>query len=556
MCSLGQSGAVWLCICFFGASVGLVDRAAAQYEQQPSAAQLTPEEERQKDIQKYDPMYREHTNLFQAGPGRDENASDSSAPNRDLQGTDAAARQDRESPRSKPLPGSIAASGQSLPANPREQVVSEDADTAAAQEYAGPAVLSRTYTLTRPAVQRQIKWSWNLGANALYGNGLYGGTANPDGSLANDASPGMSGTWAFRGRHFWKHDQIGVDYSGDYSRYSGNSSYNGQNQTLNLDFTHEFSRRLSLSFVESGSMFSQNYALENPVGSPDVSIASINLAVSPTVQILGFGTRQFNSMETLTWQKSARLSLSYGGGFFAVQQLGAGLFGTTGYQAQADINYRYTRKMTIGAYYSFSDYLYSHHIALSHSNTFGGIFSYALSKRTQIRLRGGVTRSESESLTTVPIDPVIAILIGRSSATIDSYRASLFSDVSAQLVKDFGRSRSMNIAYAHGLAPGNGLILTSVQQNISAGYSARLFHWYTATVNAGYSTLSSESQTVSKYSTEYLGFNLSRPYRHGLTTNFGADYRHFSLEGGPPTLHSQFRITTGFAWGPPEGRLW
>jgi hypothetical protein len=212
--------------------------------------------------------------------------------------------------------------------------------------------------------------------------------------------------------------------------------------------------------------------------------------------------------------------------------------------------------MTIGAYYSFSDYVYTHHVALSHANTFGGILSYALTRSAQLRVRAGVTRSESESLVAVPIDPVIAILIGRSSATINSYRASLFSDVSAQLVKDFGRSRTANVSYAQGLAPGNGLILTAVQQIVSAGYSARLFHRYTASVIIGYTTLSSEGQAIGRYTTQSADFQVSRPYRHGMTANFGVDYRHFTLDGGPPTIQSQFRITTGITWGPPEGKLW
>jgi hypothetical protein len=41
-----------------------------------------------------------------------------------------------------------------------------------------------------------------------------------------------------------------------------------------------------------------------------------------------------------------------------------------------------------------------------------------------------------------------------------------------------------------------------------------------------------------------------------MTGTFGVDYRHFALEGGPATIQSQFRISTGFKWGPPEGKLW
>jgi hypothetical protein len=212
--------------------------------------------------------------------------------------------------------------------------------------------------------------------------------------------------------------------------------------------------------------------------------------------------------------------------------------------------------MTIGAYYSFSNYVFTQHIAVNNANTFGGIFSYALTRTAQIRFRGGVTQSESEGYVSVPIDPAIAILIGRNSTTVNSYQASTFSDISAQLIKDFGRNRTANASYAHGLAPGNGLVLTSIQQTISAGYSMRLLRRYTASVSVGQTSLSSTSQTIGKYTTEYATFSLSRPYAHGMIANFGVDYRHFTLDGGPPTLQSQFRITTGFSWGPGEGKVW
>ena len=96
------------------------------------------------------------------------------------------------------------------------------------------------------------------------------------------------------------------------------------------------------------------------------------------------------------------------------------LLGVTGQQARGDVNYRLTRKTTIGTYYSFSHYLYPHGFGNSDTNTAGLIYSYAFSRTMQIRLRGGLSRVESLGLQSVEINPVIAALLGQSSGIVDS----------------------------------------------------------------------------------------------------------------------------------------
>jgi hypothetical protein len=512
---------------------------------------LTPEQQREKEIRKYDPLYRSNPALDR--DDSDRNSSGSGASAATPQPSAQPSRQETA------LPGSIAAGNQEVPDNPRNNQgpqVLDDADANAVQQYAGPAVLSRSYTLSRPMTPQQIKWSWNMGLNAIYSTGLSTGLVNPNGTVLYTSAPGESASWGFRGRHFWKRDQLGVAYSGSFNRFDGAERYGGQNENLSADFAHEFSRRLSLHLVQSGMILSQSYSLENPLGNAEVSAANLNLAASPTLQILGTGLRQTATTASLTWQKSARLSFSYGGTFFLTEATGLGLLGMTGMQAQSDMNYRITRKATVGAYYSFSNYVYTGHVEVADSNTFGGIFSYAFNRTVQLRLRGGVTRSENNGLSSIPIDPVIAALIGQSSVVIDSYSLSIFSDISAQLVKDFSRNRTANISYAHGLAPGNGLILSSVQQTISAAYSMRLFRHYTAGLALGQSSISSVSQTIGKYTSDYASLSLSRPYRHGLSGNFSVSYRRFTIEGGPPMPQTQIYLSSGFSWGPGEGRLW
>ncbi len=537
-------------------STGVAQNTPAASESAPSAQpgqgeqSVTPEQQREKEIQKYDPLYRSNPALDRDDSERNSSGSSASV------ATQVPAP---PSPQQTALPGSIAAGNQEIPDNPRHNQgprVADDADANAVQQYAGPAVLSRSYTLSRPMTPREINWSWNIGLNAIYSTGLATGLVNPNGTANYTSAFGQSTAWGFRGRHFWKRDQLGVAYTGTFNRYDGADRYGGQNETLSADFAHEFSPRLSVHLVQTGTILSQSYSLENPLGNAEVSAANLNLAASPAVQILGTGLRQTATTASLTWQKSARLSFSYGGSFFLTQEHGYGLLGMTGMQAQSDMNYRITRKATVGAYYSFNDYVYTGHVEVADANTFGGIFSYAFTRTLQLRLRGGVTRSESNGLSSIPIDPVIAALIGQGSVVVDTDRLSTFSDISAQVVKDFARKRTANVSYAHGLAPGNGLILTSIQQTISAAYSMRFFRQYTVGLSLGQTSISSASQTIGKYTSDYATLSVSRSYRHGVTANCSLSYRKFNLEGGPQIPQTQIYLTSGFTWGPGEGRLW
>ena len=122
-------------------------------------------------------------------------------------------------------------------------------------------------------------------------------------------------------------------------------------------------------------------------------------------------------MATEVWQKSARMSFNFGGALFAADHTNKELFGNSGSQARADVNYRYTSKMTIGAYYSFNDYTFTHHIQISNAHTVGGIFSYAVTRTAQVRLRAGITQAESEGLTSVPLATQIGLDVLKKGGT-------------------------------------------------------------------------------------------------------------------------------------------
>jgi hypothetical protein len=533
----------------------------------PGEPPLTPEQQRQREIDKYDPLKRKNP-LDPGIPG--ENGAKAPDPQ--------SGAKPYVSPAPPPLPGSIADSNDQSFGRSRDggsgagsaasstdagpQVV-DDSASASSQSYHGPAVLSRSYTLARPSVPKELKWQWTIGTVESYQSGLMGPTAVSATGSSSQSSLGSGTAFTFTGRHLWKRDQFGVDYGADYTRYTGANAFNGLNQHLSLDYGHVVSSHLIVNLVASGSILSSNYSLQNPLTMPGVSPANISLAASPAYQLLDQRTRQFQTTASLTWQKSSRLSFNMSGGLFAVDRggaqapgaLGQQLTGNVGYQAQADVNYRYTSRMTVGAYYSYTTYTYTKHESVSDTNTVGLIYSYAFDRSTQLRLRFGISGIESLSYTQVPLDPVFAFLTGEIAGIVDQYRKSSTSDISGQFIRDFGHSRTGNISFARGVAPGNGTFLTSVQETMAASYSSRLFRRVTVNFSGGRTVLSAQVQNTGNYTTNYAAFTISRPLPHRATASFSVNYTLFDVTN-MPGLHPQWRIASTFAWGPGPGKLW
>jgi hypothetical protein len=323
-----------------------------------------------------------------------------------------------------------------------------------------------------------------------------------------------------------------------------------------MDYTHVLSRRVSVTLSGTGSIYSQNYVLESPSLSPDTSIANINLSSSPNIQIFDNGTKQFSSQMDVTWQKTSRLSFNFGGSFFGISRNAPDLLGVSGRQTHGDITYRLTRKTTVGISYSYSWYLYPHGVGNSDTNSVGLIYSYALNRTLQFRLRAGLSRVESLGLQVEPIDPVIAGLIGTDFGIIDAYLIHRSTDVSVQIIKDFRGGKTATIAYAQGISPGNGLFQTSRQESMSVGLGSKIFRIWSLQTGLSRDRLAAVTQELGRYESESARLSISRMYRLGIGVSFSADYRHFNVENLNSAIRNQLRISSGVSWTPAAGRLW
>ncbi|MDE3197889.1 MAG: hypothetical protein KGN84_16190, partial [Acidobacteriota bacterium] len=367
-------------------------------------------------------------------------------------------------------------------------------------------------------------------------------------------------TFHFGGRHVWKHDQLGISYNAGYIRYGSQAyGYSGLNQTLAVDYTHMISSHLEFTFVESLARFTQGGALSNPLEVPGVNVANLNLSVSSSLQPYDLIYHQTSTQTGITWQKSARLSFSYTAGIFGVARAGPYSVGNAGFQASTDMNYRLTRKTTLGASYAYTTFSFSHGYASAASHTVDMIYSYALGRSTEFRSRFGFSTFQNNGLTSVPVDPTIAALTGQALGIVEIRRRSNVPDISAQLVRDFHGKHTASLSYARGISPGNGYVLTAVQESYGISYGTKIFRRYDFALSGGKSSLRTSLGATPlggfAFSSEWAGVNVSRSLQHNISANFMVSYRRYDASGLLGVL-PQIVIGTGISWGPGEGRLW
>lgn len=413
------------------------------------------------------------------------------------------------------------------------------------EESTGPGILSRSFT-TSPLGEGNIKFQPFLAVSGLYDSGLTSVSTTVAGQIVNAASYGVDAGFGITGRRIGKKDTLEIVFRGDAYRYTPNSSYDGGNYLLNLIYQHYFSKHILLALTENASLYSNNYSVLN--SATDLSVANAQAAVNPNTQLFDNRTIALSTGADIVIQKTARLSFDLGGTGFLVRRESSSLYGTVGYQARADATYRLTRRMTLGAYYAYSNYDFNKAFGGSDVETAGGIFSRTLAKGLELRMRAGVSYVQTSGIETITIDPVIAAILGYNQGTIVIRRSNLVPDLSAQLSKTFRRGTA-SAEYVESVTPGNGLYLTSRHNGITAHYDyTGLRRW---TFSAGFSrdTLSTLGILIGQYTSNDVRAAIGRVLGKGLQATGSAEYRHYDVSEAN-FLHSSYRFMFGIAWTP------
>jgi hypothetical protein len=376
-------------------------------------------------------------------------------------------------------------------------------------QYAGPAILSRG---DAPAAMEAPKIDFVpfLSVLAVYDTGLNGVSVNSQGQLASANSEGVDVNFGISGVHSWKHTRISLNYAGSVREYSPASYYSGLNQSLMLGIVHQLSRHVSLQLNESAGVFAQTYGL---IGlSPTVQFDPTTV-YTPTTDFFDNRTIYASTQIQLTYQRTARLSFAFGGDWDLTRRRSSALYGVTGQGAHGDVQYRLSRRTTVGGDYMFTRFTYNGVFSGADFHRFSGTYATALSKSWEFTGYGGVTRAENKFPQLVALDPVIAALLGVTQGYVVSHTLEWLPSFSVRLSKTF----STGVVYLSGgrsMTPGNGLFLTSSDYTAAAGYTYTGLRRWAFSVLASYDRAQSIGNIIGEYGDISAGVQTSRQISH------------------------------------------
>ena len=419
-------------------------------------------------------------------------------------------------------------------------------------QYAGPAILARGEA---PAAMQETPISFRpfITLSATYDTGLAGVAVTDQGQLATSAAYGAMISGGISGMKKWKRTTLGLDYRGSYTDYR-TSQGQGYDQSFMLGLNYRLNRHTTFNFRETAGGFTRNFGMAglaetvpfDPVGS-----------YVPTTDFFDNRTLYLTSQADVVFQKSARLSFDLGGGLFINRRLSTALHGAVGESAMADMQYRISRRQTVGAVYTFNHMGYNNVLGGSFIHGVSGAYSIRLSRWWEFSGSGGFMRAESKFLQTTAVDPIIAELLGIS------YTTQLYHNILYRPSFSGRISRTIHhgVLYAfagNAMTPGNGLFLTSYATILSGGYSyTGLRHW-SASVTAGQTF----AQAYGNIAGSYGGLTSQLSVSHTLTRNMSLSMNYSARKYQSPDYQNYNRLiysaSFGFSWSPGEVplRIW
>jgi len=318
------------------------------------------------------------------------------------------------------------------------------------------------------------------------------------------------------GVHSWKRSQLGLDYAGDYRKHVNSSSYDGSDQHFTLGYTLQSSRRWTLDFRESASTASM--ATTELFNSPS---NDLNSAFTPATLLFDSRTTFLQSSANATYFKSARTSFAFGGNAFLQDQKSAGLSNSWGYNFTGNVSHRMSKTTTLGATYVHSHFEFPEFNGASDSNTYHGNFATAIGRFWTFSLEAGVTVSEVNSQFNFVLNPVLAVLFGKSTVPLNSYVRNIFPSGSARLQRRFRRA-TLGFNYTRELNSGNGVSGTARLDDANMSISYTAIRKLNIGMSGGYYSLASVGQNTGN--TARYAASAGFTYTLGLGIHLSARY--------------------------------
>jgi hypothetical protein len=404
--------------------------------------------------------------------------------------------------------------------------------------FTGPSVLTQGANTIGRRSGQDIDLRLYGSVDGIYDNGLIP-LATRDGALVRpEGLYGVEAGLGAYGRHTFRRSVFGVDYSGNYRHYVNGSSFDGSNHNLRLGYTLQKSRKLIFDFTGFGG--TQNFG---------ALLAGTDAAIVDSASMLFDNRTSFlqGGMNT-TYLLSNRTAVTVGGSAYTVRRQARQLVGVNGYTLTGSLRHQVNRNLTVGASYQRMHYDFPRAFGESDLNAYTGVLSRNFGRGWRIDVSGGIFSSEVQGVQTTALDPAIAALLGIGSVQTIFYRTNILPMGSVTLTKSYRRA-SFNASYDRSVNPGNGLFLTSRQENYGAGFSYTGIRRWTFTVSGNSMTFNALGQQLQQF--RQISGTTRASYRLGGGLNVTAGYTHRRQDiNSTLFLQNASRVSLGIAFQP------
>jgi hypothetical protein len=321
-----------------------------------------------------------------------------------------------------------------------------------------------------------------------------------------------------------------------------------------LGIVHQLSRHVALTLDESAGLFSRNFGIP---GLAQTVPFDPSTTYAPTTDFFDNRTEYLSTQANLVVQKTARLSFSLGGDGFLVRRKSSALYGVTGATAHADVQYRVSRRSTLGVNYSFTHFDFIGVLSSTDVHAVSGVYSVRLSRWLEFSGEGGFARAETKFIQNVPVDPAVAALIGTPEGTVVLDRIDHLAIFNARLSRTFPKGVAY-ISGGRGVTPGNGLFLTSIMTTAMAGYDYTGLRRWSLGVSAGYQSGRSIGNVLGSYGGTSGTLSASRQIMHNVhgIVSFGARQYSSANFSSYSRLIYEARVGLGYSPGDIPLRIW
>ncbi|MCU0229160.1 MAG: hypothetical protein MUF01_16135 [Bryobacterales bacterium] len=331
-------------------------------------------------------------------------------------------------------------------------------------EEAGPSLPSNRGIGPIFSQNRLLRITPYLGVQGVYDTGLLPLSTNENGDLVRKPAIGIMATFGAAGSRPFRRSLLNLAYNGNVTHYPSIPFLSFSNHRMELAYSHSINRRIT--YLSNGGAIVMN----TPFGGFGIPGGMPSLDANPTSEVFNTPIFSLTTQQSVNYQRTARLGITLGGGAFNTFRRSEALVSVQGVNATGTVSYRLSGRTTVAGVYSFGQFFFSNSYGGTNFHQANVELAHKLSKRTEIALGLGGVRIESQSLRSVPLDPIIASLLGRSTGIEAFYRKNYLPNFTATFRHSL-RSVSFNAQASRMVNPGNGLVLTNQMTNASAGLS-------------------------------------------------------------------------------------